>query len=281
MKVFAKIVSVIVMILSALLFIVMLAGIYGAWWGRGQAISLVTTVAATGDQALARGQELVVEANDFVLAGQSEVQRLSTGIVAAGAKAEETNLVLATAEAAFDKDLRPGLQRLNERGQELRATVQLVDQTLSLMQRLPGGSDSKLLAAVDELLTTLDTIDQAIREALSSVQQAKSAGIDRIVTTLTGPLTRADTALTAVSDRLTLSNQRFEQGRADLAALRDRINNIITWAAVVGTFALLWMALAQLGLFLHAYGLFTGRDPLARWHGRGQSQPAAIPLPAA
>jgi hypothetical protein len=281
MKVFAKIVSVIVMILSALLFIVMLAGIYGAWWGRGQAITLVTSVAATGDQALARGQELVVQANDFVLAGQSEVQRVSTGIAAAGAKAEETNLVLATAEAAFDKDLRPGLQRLNERGQELRATVQLVDQTLSLMQRLPGGSDSKLLAAVDELLTTLGAIDQAIREALSSVQQAKSAGIDRIVTTLSGPLIRADTALTAVSDRLTLSNQRFEQGRADLAALRDRVNTIITWAAVIGTFALLWMALAQIGLFLHAYGLFTGRDPLARWHGRGRSQPAPVALPAA
>jgi hypothetical protein len=127
----------------------------------------------------------------------------------------------------------------------------------------------------------LDAIDQAIRETLLSVQQAKSTGIDRVVTTLTEPLNRADTALTAVSDRLTLSNQRFEQGRADLVALRDRVNNAITWAAVIGTFALLWMALAQLGLFLHAYGVFTGRDPLARWHRRGQSEAAPVPLPAA
>jgi hypothetical protein len=281
MKVVAKIVSVLVMVLSAVLFIAMLAGIFGAWWGRGQAISLVTSVAATGDQALARGQELVVQANDFVVTGQNEVQRVSTGIAAAGAKAEETNLVLVAAETAFDKDLRPGLQRLNERGQELRATVQLVDQTLSLMQRLPGGRDSKLIAAVDELLTTLGAIDQAINEALAAVQQAKSAGIDRLVTTLTAPLGRVDTALTAVSDRLTLSSQRFEQGRADLIALRDRVNNILTWAAVIGTFALLWMALAQLSLFLHAYGVFTGRDPLARWRRGAQNEPTPVPQPAA
>jgi hypothetical protein len=281
MKVFVKIVSVIVMALSALLFIAMLAGIFGAWWARGEAVTLVTNVAAAGDEALARGQELVVQANGFVVTGQSEVQRLSTGIATAGAKAEETNIVLAAAEAAFDKDLGPGLQRLNERGQELRATVQLVDQTLSLMQRLPGGKDSKLLSAVDELIMTLDEIDRAIKDALSSIQQAKSAGIDRLVTTLSAPLERANTALTAVSDRLTLSNERFEQGRADLVALRDRVNNLITWSAVIGTFALLWMALAQLGLFLHAYGVFTGRDPLARWRRRVASQPVPVPQPAA
>jgi hypothetical protein len=281
MKTVAKIVSVLVMVLSAILFIAMLAGIFGAWWARGQAVTLVTNVAAAGDQALARGQELVVQANGYVVTGQSEVQRVTTGIAAAGAKAEETNLVLAAAEAAFDKDLTPGLQRLNERGQELRATVQLVDQTLSLMQRLPGGRDSKLLVAVDELITTLGEIDRAIKDAASSIQQAKSAGIDRLVTTLTAPLDRVNTALTAVSDRLTLSNQRFEQGRADLVALRDQVNSVITWAAVIGTFALLWMALAQAGLFLHAYGVFTGRDPLARWHRCGEQRNAPVPQPAA
>lgn len=281
MKTVAKIVSVLVMILSAVLFIAMLAGIFGAWWARGEAVALVTSVAAAGDQALARGQELVVQANDFVATGQTEVQRVTTGIATAGAKAEETNLVLAAAEAAFDKDLAPGLQRLNERGQELRATVQLVDQTLSLMQRLPGGKDSKLIAGVDELITTLGQIDSAIKDAVSSIQQAKSAGIDKLVTTLTAPLERVNVAFTAVSDRLTLSNQRFEEGRADLVALRDQVNSLITWAAVIGTFALLWAALAQAGLFIHAYGVFTGRDPLARWHRRREQGVAPVPQPSA
>jgi hypothetical protein len=281
MKVVAKVVSVIVMILSAVLFIAMLAGIFGTWWGRGQAITLVTNVAVLGDQALTRGQELVGEANDYVVAGQGEVKRLTTGIVRAGTKAEEANIVLVAAEAAFDKDLGPGLQRLNERGQELRATVALVDQTLSLARRLPGGRDSELIAAVDELIVTLRTIDQVINEARDSIRQSKSAGIDKLVTTLTAPLQRIGERLTQVNTRLDLADQRLAEGRTELAALRDRVNNLLTWAAVIGTFAFLWMALAQLALFLNAYGIFTGRDPLARWHRRGQAQGAPVPVPAA
>lgn len=282
MKTVAKIVSVIVMLLSAVLFIAMLAGIYGAWWGRGQAIGLVTTVAATGDQALARGQGLVGQANGLIATGQTEVDKITTGINRAGATAAETNLILAAAEAAFDKDLTPRIQTLTERGQELRATVALVDQTMSLMRRLPGGRDSALIGAVDELIATLRSIDQTIQDARGSVQQAKSTAVDKLVSTLTGPLDRVTNALTAVTTRLNQADQRLAASRTRLAELRDQINSIITWAAVIGTFALLWMALAQLGLFLHAYGVFTGRDPLARWHRRKEGRPAAAaPQPAA
>ena len=80
------------------------------------------------------------------------------------------------------------------------------------------------------------------------------------------PLDRATTALTNVSDRLDQADQRLAQGRADLAKLAQDVITALTVAAVVGTLAFLWMALAQLGLFLHAYGVATGRDPLARWH---------------
>jgi len=176
--------------------------------------------------------------------------------------------------------LTPGLQQITARGQELRATVQLVDQTMSLMRRLPGGRDSSLIGAVDELIATLRSIDQTVNDTRESIRQAKSQSIDRVVSTLTGPLNRATAALTAITDRLTQADQRLTQGRSDLVALRDRVNNIITWAAIIGTFALLWMALAQLGLFLHAWGVLTGRDPLARWHRRGQNRPASAPQPA-
>ena len=259
----------------------MLAGIFGAWWARGQAVGIVTTAAAAGDQALARGQELVGQANQYVETGQAEVGKLTAGISKAGAKAEETNLLLVAAEAAFDKDLTPGLERLTERGQDLRETVSVIDQMISVMQRLPGQGDSKLIAIVDNLITTLQSLDQTITDTRDSIKQAKSAGIEKLVTTLMAPLDRATTALTNVSDRLDQADQRLAQGRADLAKLAQDVITALTVAAVVGTLAFLWMALAQLGLFLHAYGVATGRDPLARWHGRDQRKAAVVAQPAA
>jgi hypothetical protein len=280
MRTFAKVVAVIVMILSAILFIAMLGGVFGTWWLRGQAVEVVTAVAASGDQALARGQELVGQANQIVQKGQGEVTKVTTGINNAGATAQDTNLVLTAAEAIFDKDLSPAVQRVQERGQDLRTTVAIVDQTVSLWRRLPGQNGSKLLDTVDELINTLTSISQSINEARASLQQAKAERIDQLVTTLTAPLEKINTSLANVSARLDQSDQRLAQGREDLVALRDRINNAITWAAVIGTFALFWMALAQLALFVHAYGVFTGRDPLGRWHKRGEASPVPVPQPA-
>jgi hypothetical protein len=146
---------------------------------------------------------------------------------------------------------------------------------------LPGQGDSRLLDAFDDLIATLRSIDQTLKDARESISQAKSTSIDKLVTTLTAPLNRADSALTAVSDRLDQADQGLAQGRTDLTAFRDRVNNIFTWAAVIGTLVLLWMALAQIGLFIHAYGVFTGRDPLARWHKRGAGQTAPLATPTA
>ena len=280
MRTFAKIVAVLVMALSVILFIAMLGGVFGTWWVRGQAVSVVTSVAAIGDQALARGQEIVSEASQIVQTGQGEVQKVADGVNKAGATAQDTNLVLTAAEAIFDKDLTPAVTRVRERGQDLRATIAVVDQTVSLWRRLPGQSDSKLLDTVDELVATLQSISQSIDDARAALKQAKTEKVDQIVTALTAPLNRINTGLGQVGARLELSNQRLAQGRDELAAVRDRINNALTLAAVLGTFALLWMALAQVALFVHAYGVFTGRDPLARWHRRGQGQAAPVPQPA-
>lgn len=284
MNVVKKVVAVLVMVLSAVLLLVMLAGVAGTWWGQGQLKGGVTQLSNAADTALARAGTTVSQVDTAVQNTQGRVDGLVTNVTAAGTKVEETKLALVAAEKLLDTDLTPTVQGVQDRVSELRATVSLIEQSLSLMRWLPGGRDNQLLATADTAITKLKELDQAVQDFRASVQGAKSQATAAAVNALTSPLNRVSERLATVSSNLAALNQRIAAEQAQLAALTAQMLNLITIGAIVLTLAFVWMALAQLALFVHAYGIFTGRDPLARWHKRkanADTAPVAQATPVA
>lgn len=279
MHVLKKAAAVLVMILSALLVLVMLAGIVGAWWGQGQLRGIVSDVATTLDRTLERSQSAVDQINKLVVASQGRVDEVSANVTNAGAKIEETNLALVAMEKLFEQDLTPTVERITERAADTRDTLALAERTIRLMQLLPGSSDNQLLILADQVLQKIRDLDQAVQDTRASIQDAKSQVTTEAVGRLTAPLGAVSAALGGVSSDLAATSQRIDERQAQLVAFRDRLLLAVTLAAVVLTLALLWMALAQLGLFVHAYGIFTGRDPLAKWHKGAASAGTPAPLP--
>lgn len=274
MKVVKKVASVLVMIFSALLVLVMLAGIVGSWWGAGQLKVIVSDVTTTLDRTLERSQAAVGQINTIVVASQGRVDEASAKITMAGSKVEETNLALVAAEKLLDQDLTPAIDRMNERVSDTRDTLAIAEQTIALMQMLPGSRDNKLLNLADEVIQKVRNLGQTLRDARISVSDAKSRVTGEAVSKLTAPLDKVSAALGEVNADLVGLDQRIDQRQEQLQVLSGQVLTAITLAAVALTLAFLWMALAQLGLFVHAYGIFTGRDPLARWHkGRAKEEP--------
>ncbi len=274
MKVVKKIVSIIVMVISAVLLIASLGGVAGSWWVRGEAVRIVADLTVLADRSLERAQGAVDQAGQLVQRSKDTIDQLSTSIKDTGASVEETRVVLVAAEALFDTDLSPAVQRLTELSQDVRDTVAVIDQTLTLWRLSPIGGDGQLLDIADAIVEKIQALGQILTDARQAIKDAKSAGIDKITEFLTGPLDNSSNKLGALSGELGQVSQRVDEEQANLPILRDRINTAITLVAVGLTLIFLWLALSQWGLFVHAYGVFTGRDPLARWHKR-----AAVPAP--
>ncbi len=280
MNVVKKVVAVLVMVLSVLLLLVMLAGIGGVWWGQGQLKGAVTSLSTAANTALTSASGAVTQVDTVVQTSQGRVDEAVTNITAAGTKVEESKVALAAAEKLLDTDLTSGLQRVTERVSDLRATISVIDQTVSLMQRLPGGRDNQLLTTADAVIAKLKELDQAVQDFRTSVQDAKAQATAAVVEKVTTPLNRVSARLGEVSTDLATLNQRIAEEQSALATLTGQVLTGITLGAIVLTLAFLWMALAQLALFVHAWGIFTGRDPLARWHKR-KSGADALPVPQA
>jgi hypothetical protein len=278
MNIAKKIAAVLVMVLSALLLIVMLAGVAGTWWGQGQLKGVVTQLSAATDQALERSQLAVAQINTVVTNGQARVDEAVTNVAQAGATIEQTNLALAAAEKLLDTDLTPTVERVTERTADVQATIAMIDRTISMLQLLSGGEDSKLLTLADDVIEKVKTLQQSVADFSSNVQGAKSQATAQAVEKLTAPLNRVSTGLGAVSTDLAALDERIGSRQVQLATLTSQVLTGITLAAVALTLGFIWMALAQLALFVHAFGIFTGRDPLARWH-KAKGSEEAEPVP--
>jgi signal transduction histidine kinase len=278
MEIVKKVVAVIVMILSVVLLLAMLAGVAGAWWGQGQLKGIVVDVSTAADAVLERSQAAVGQLNTVVGNTQGRVNEVVANIEKAGTNVEQTTLVLVAAERLLDTDLTPAVERVTQTVSDIRDTVTIIESTIRLWQRLPGARDNELLATADTAVQKIRGLQQAVADTRTQIQTAKSQITAEAVGRLTTPLDRVSGALSTVGADLAQLDQRIDAEQAQLATLTSQVLTAITIGAVVLTFAFLWMALAQLGLFVHAYGIFTGRDPLARWHNRkGQGASASVP----
>lgn len=280
MKAMKKTVAVIVMVLSALLLVAMLAGIVGAWWGQGQLRGVVSEVSATLDRGLERTQGAMGQVSALLANTQGRVDGVVAQVNNAGTTIEETNLVLAVAERLLDQDLTPAVERITDRVTDVRDTIGVIENSIRLMRRLPGGRDNELLTQADKLISEIKGLAQLVQDVRTTVQTTKSQATAEAVRRLTTPLDRVSQALAGANADVAGLNARIDSERAQLAAFTRRVLLGITLGAIVITVALLWMALAQLGLFLHAYGAFTGRDPLPGWHKGNKGDEAAPSLQA-
>jgi predicted nucleic acid-binding Zn-ribbon protein len=261
-----KIVAVIVMVISALLLVFFLGGIVGSWIVRNDAIRVVGDFVTLADHSLQRAQTGLGQVRTEVGDLQTKLDSAVTGLEAAGAKLEQTNVALVAAETLLDKDLTPGVQRLQDQVSDVRDRVAVIDDTLNVMKVLPFTRQNPLVNDAVALIERLKTFDQNFQETRQAIQGAKSQATQEAVAAVTAPLKRASAAAASVNERLGELDSRLGAAQVELTRLQQDFNSLATLLAVIGTLACFWLAFAQLGLFVHALGVFTGRDPLARWH---------------
>ena len=271
MRIAKQIAAVVVMVLSGLLLLALLFGIVGVWILRSDLVQSGNDLAQLTENSLRRAENGVIVLRAQVDQSQTAVNTMLGSVEAAGNEVEQTSLVLVAAEQLLDKDLTPGVQRMHERVSELRDTIAFIDSTLNVVLRLPFSRDNRRLQLADAVIERLKIVDQGVQEIRQAASNTKSRATNTAENALTVSLQRTDTALGNLDDGLDNLQGRLNEERSQVPALHAQFNQILAWTAIGLTLGFLWMALAQAALFVHAYGVFTGRDPLARWHtGRAQ-----------
>jgi len=137
MRMVKKTLAVVVMILSVLMLVVMLAGAVGSWWLRDEVRLTVNSLTEQADHSLQRVQDVVVEADGYVLRSKDAVDKLASQIRSVGASVEQTQKALAAAASTIDAGLSPTMERLGLLAQDVGELLTLLGEALSFGESLP------------------------------------------------------------------------------------------------------------------------------------------------
>jgi hypothetical protein len=265
MRMFKKIVALVVMVLSGLLLLGFLGGSIGVWTLRSNLIQTGNDLADLSNSSLQRAATVATTLQAQVAQRQAAVNGALGKVDLAANLVGQTNLVILAAEQLLDTDLTPRVQQMQEQASDLRTAIALADTALNVMLRMPWNRDGRSLQLAGTVIEALKGVDQRVQDLRQVVGATKSRLTSTAQNALTTPLQRVDAALGTVTDGLNQLQCRLAAGRTQIADLYAQFNQIVTWGTIGLTVACLWLALAQAALFVHAYSLFTGRDPLARW----------------
>jgi len=263
-----RILSVVVMVVSALVLVLSLAGIAGAWIVRGQlatGLEGIATAAETRAEAVQQGLDrlsaTLAQAHDGVVSIEQQAQAL-------GADLEQSKPLLTAISDKLGLELRPLFDKAGEIVTTIQETVAAVNSIVEGINALPFVSSPVAeLEKLNQLSQELDDLVAEVQNLRTTIDQRQSELVQGAVALITTPTSQIGDTLEAMQTTASGYSQEIDRLREGLSSLRSSVGRGLTWGAVILTLALLWFAVSQVGLAVLGWRAFLGQDLLPRKRG--------------
>ena len=255
----------VVLALCVIFLLTSIVAIIGSWYLRPPVIEGLQDIFQTVDNALEQSttyldalDEVLTEAQDLVDVLQTTLESVTAGIQERVEALQETADIIQEA-------LEPVVNDIAEFTQGVREAYVAFDTSIQGLNKLP----------FVEIETPGEELIQSITDTKTDLQNQ----VNDLEESVQGFTTLSDEAINQLHDRLlatetTLLTFQEQVGKfgGDIASLRStvdglesRISSGVTWLTIGITIIFIWIALGQAAIFIFAWSLLKGRDPLALW----------------
>jgi chromosome segregation ATPase len=267
-----RILAVIVMIISALVLVLSLAGIAGAWIVRAQLATDLVDIATeaearatTAKRGLDRLDAALSRTHDQVTGVERDVQAL-------GADLEQNRPLLDAITDKVGVEIGPLFDSAREIMTTIRETVTAVSSAIDAINAIPFISvPVPELEKMEKLSQDVESLRTQIQDLRTAIDQKRSEIIQGAVSIVTTPTSQIGSTLGEVQVTVSGYSQQLGAVQEGLSTFKAEIGGRLTWAAVMLTLILLWFAFSQIGLLVLGWRSFSGQDVPAR---EGQDAPA-------
>jgi methyl-accepting chemotaxis protein len=265
MQTLKRILAAVVIVISVLLLVLSLAGIVGTWMLRAQLaqdlVRLATaaeTQAAAVKQGLDRLDTVLTRARDEVAGVEQDVQAFGTDL-------EQNKPLLTAISNVLGVELNPLVDSAREIMAGVREAVAAVNSAIEAINALPFVSvPTPELAGVKELARDVESFRTQVQELRAAVDQRRTEIIQGATSLITTPASQIRSTLDEMQTTVSGYSRQLGAVQERLVDFKSSIGGRLTWAAVMLTLLLLWMAFSQAGLVVLGWRFFSGKDLLAR-----------------
>jgi len=265
-----RVLAVTVMVFSALLIILLVAGIVGSWIVNASLTDGIVRVSTGIDTVLDNTDNALSRLDTAVSSARQRVDLFDETVAAAGDNLAENPVLLTAIAERLDLGIAPAVDEVRGAVQTIRETILVAQNTVQALNALPfvsiGSSvaDDGKLQTLSEALTSLTDGVQQIRDG---VRAARTEAITGVVTTLGQGTSRLNAGLETVETAVSGAGARVSTLRTEVSDFKSRLTFWLDAASVVTTLALGWLIFAQVVTFVFGLSIYKGENLFARWIG--------------
>jgi DNA repair exonuclease SbcCD ATPase subunit len=257
-----KILSGILIALSAIFLVLSIVGIGAIWFYNKPLTQKATGQLKDIDAQLAQAQATLQSS-------EKELQRALRFVDSAESALEKMAKQTGSAKNAFDSiqstiddQLLPDLKTTRQRIDSARTTLESLQSVLkSVSSFIPGFDLNAPAKTLTDLIASTHSLDNEISNVEGLATQASTFVSDTSFL-LGGDLTGTRASLQNFVTYIQEYETKVEGWRAQDKALLEKTPGWIDQASIILTIFLLWFGLSQFGLLLHGLNLRRGADPL-------------------
>jgi hypothetical protein len=268
MKLWQRILAVVMMALSVLLGIVCVGGIVGSWVVSSRLSNGIARVATGVDAGLERTEVALGRLGDAVGNARGRVGEFDEAVATAGENFAENPVILTAISERLDLGVGPAVEEVRGTAQSIRETIVVAQNTVQTLNALPfvsiGGKvadDGKLQALADDV-TELKEGVQGVRDG---VREAKAEAAENVGTRIGERTARLDAGLEKVETTVSGFGDGASTLRAEVLALKANLTRWLIVSAVLITLILLWLIYTQVVTFVLGLSVYRGKNLFARW----------------
>jgi signal transduction histidine kinase len=269
MIIFKRVLSILAIILAVVFLIASLAGIAGTWIIHNRISMVVNNVFDVADRVLTASTAAIGEVISFEGEMRSGIDEIQTKVAGLGSNVADNPVLFQAIDELLDGKVSSSLNKIDQASTKLYTNLNQLQVALNALNSITffspqGGLIDEVNTFLNEFLAGVDQLNQDLQAFVQQVNAAKEQAVDTIVETINKPLDRIDSRLDQSQERLTGLNSQLTQLQTDLDNTRQDLLRLLTIAAVVMTFVLLWLAYSQVAVIqLHTIryrNAGTGKD---------------------
>ncbi len=263
---------VLVLIVAALVIMLSLAGIVGAWWVNSIASGITLKVFSVVQGGVEIIDTAAGRVDTLLQTTRNEVQQASETITTIAGNLQENHPILTALSDRLETRLGPGINTIQEAMSPVHDALVTVGSAVSFANSIPFIQErAPRLDQLDQTFTRLGTLAADVQQLTSTLKAATEAGADQLTqaaaTALTDLTSRIDGGLADIQSSV-------QTLQADITALQARLQErqaslllIYNLSALAATFLFIWVIYSQVAV--------------VRYHWSGSKRAAEKPIPPA
>ena len=256
-----KILSGILIALSAIFLVLSVVGIGAIWYYKGPLTREATGRLTEIDAQLAQAQATLQSSEKELQRALRIVDGAQTALEKMAQQTGSAQSLFDSIQSTIDDQLLPDLKTTRQRIDSARTTLESLQSVLkSVSGFIPGVELNAPAKSLSDLIASTHSMDTDITNVEALATRASTFVSDTSFL-LGGDLTETRTSLQNFVSYIQDYEKKVSGWRAQDKDLLDKAPGWINQASIVLTVFLFWFGLSQFGLLLHGLNIQRGADP--------------------